>query len=389
VAIAPFWDAWVLDLRTLAAAAGLAMASVTAMRLSRTRRALRELTDEARHNASGRGRAEAALHELLGKLRAELDTRAADAVLADPAHAESARTESGARVGEPFCLIGLLRPDGTVLEVNRPALAFGALQPNDVLQRPLWQAGWWGGDLDRVARLRSAVAHAAEGEVMRLELDVAQTAAAAAIRVALSLKPVRMCGMAAEIRLLLVEAQEVDRPQTHPAIPSSGAEAATRRLSDILHAADPAPATGSPQPAPAPAPATPPAPPGVKRLLLVDDSALLRGLLAAELEQHGYSVLQADDAPAALALLRREPVDLLISDLAMPGPSGLELTRDARALWPAMPMLLLTGHASHEAALVSDDTGRGPFMLMRKPPAERQLATQVASMIGDRHAWGW
>src|SRR3974390_2287444 len=63
------------------------------------------------------------------------------------------------------------------------------------------------------------------------------------------------------------------------------------------------------------------------RILLVEDDATFRSFLQTILEDEGHEVLTATDGLAGLRLLRQEQVDLVVSDLKMPGKSGLELFR--------------------------------------------------------------
>jgi signal transduction histidine kinase/ActR/RegA family two-component response regulator len=120
------------------------------------------------------------------------------------------------------------------------------------------------------------------------------------------------------------------------------------------------------------------------RLLVVDDEDLVREVVAQGLEAGGYEVLRARDAQTALALLAAgAPVDLLLTDLAMPGTDGLTLLREARRLRPGLPALLLTGNAgdlADEAAVALDGLAGGPFSLLRKPVRAEELALHVARM---------
>ncbi|MBE9169126.1 PAS domain S-box protein [Pleurocapsales cyanobacterium LEGE 06147] len=71
-----------------------------------------------------------------------------------------------------FQFIGLLQPDGTVLEVNETALNFGGLQPEDVIGRPFWETRWWQTSSQTQEQLRKAIARAARGEFVRYSVDV-------------------------------------------------------------------------------------------------------------------------------------------------------------------------------------------------------------------------
>ena len=83
---------------------------------------------------------------------------------------------------------------------------------------------------------------------------------------------------------------------------------------------------------------------GRVRVLLVDDEPVVREILAAQLRNEGFDVAEAEDGAGALAVLDRgEAVDLLVSDLAMPGLDGVELTREARRRRSGLPAILPTG----------------------------------------------
>jgi signal transduction histidine kinase len=84
-------------------------------------------------------------------------------------------------------------------------------------------------------------------------------------------------------------------------------------------------------------------------ILLVDDDVAVRAVTAEALREFGYIVLEAGSGGAALDLLERHDVKLLIIDLAMPGMSGAELASVVRAKRPGMPMLFVTGFADRGA----------------------------------------
>lgn len=74
-----------------------------------------------------------------------------------------------------FQFIGLLQPDGTVLEVNETALKFGGLETKDVIGRPFWETRWWQTSPQTQDQLRMAIARAAKGEFVRYSVDVIGT----------------------------------------------------------------------------------------------------------------------------------------------------------------------------------------------------------------------
>src|SRR6185437_9789475 len=81
-------------------------------------------------------------------------------------------------------------------------------------------------------------------------------------------------------------------------------------------------------------------------ILLVDDDANVREVVAATLAEAGLIVIEAADGHEALLHLERvEKIDLLIADHGMPGMTGVELAERARERRPGLPVMFMTGHA--------------------------------------------
>jgi CheY-like chemotaxis protein len=87
-------------------------------------------------------------------------------------------------------------------------------------------------------------------------------------------------------------------------------------------------------------------------ILVVDDDADLRSLAQIILEQSGYTVLVAEDGPQALQIAQQDPdpIDLLLTDLVMPGMDGAALGRHLRPLRPGMRILYMTALAIAQLA---------------------------------------
>ncbi|MDO9709128.1 ATP-binding protein [Paracraurococcus lichenis] len=123
----------------------------------------------------------------------------------------------------------------------------------------------------------------------------------------------------------------------------------------------------------------PPAPPTALRgltLLLVDDERPVREAVASALRDFGCRVLTAESGEAALPLLRDEArIDVLVTDLAMPGMNGVALIRAARQAHPDLPALLLTGFAGEVEA-----QGGREFVVLRKPLTGSDLAAVIAAL---------
>ena len=83
-----------------------------------------------------------------------------------------------------------------------------------------------------------------------------------------------------------------------------------------------------------------------QRLLCIDDDPMVRKTLAYLLRSFGHTVEEADNGSAGLAILSQRPVDLVLTDLGMPGLSGWEVARAAKCQNPLLPVILVTGWAN-------------------------------------------
>jgi PAS domain S-box-containing protein len=125
------------------------------------------------------------------------------------------------------------------------------------------------------------------------------------------------------------------------------------------------------------------------RVLLVDDDAIVREVLTLSLEESGYTVLAVDSGAAALGWLAAgDRVDLMVSDLTMPGMDGLALIRAAQEQRPGLPAVLLTGYAGDGAAMAVGGAVSGTFSLLRKPVTGTHLADQINALLASRKQTG-
>jgi PAS domain S-box-containing protein len=142
-----------------------------------------------------------------------------------------------------------------------------------------------------------------------------------------------------------------------------------------------APADAMPTPGPV-AMKEPGQPGGRARVLLVDDEALVREITAEGLEAAGYAVLSVGSAAEALEFLDSgQTVELLITDLSMPGMDGITLIREAQKRRPGLRAILLTGFATDAAELAISGAIRGTFSLLRKPIEPSALADRTAVLL--------
>lgn len=115
------------------------------------------------------------------------------------------------------------------------------------------------------------------------------------------------------------------------------------------------------------------------RVLVVDDEASLRMTLAANLELDGFEVVEAESGPDALARAREQAFDVVVTDIRMPGMSGVELFRQLRRLRPGMPVLLMTAFAIEN--LVRDALREGAHMVVAKPFDPERLSRSLRRAI--------
>jgi PAS domain S-box-containing protein len=114
---------------------------------------------------------------------------------------------------------------------------------------------------------------------------------------------------------------------------------------------------------------------GSGTVLLVEDNPDVASASASLLEQLGYTVQRVADAEAALCEIERDSVDLVFSDIVMPGKmDGLGLARRLKEIRPNLPVLLATGYSDAAANV------RGDFSILRKPYEIHQLSQAIAKL---------
>jgi DNA-binding NtrC family response regulator len=100
-------------------------------------------------------------------------------------------------------------------------------------------------------------------------------------------------------------------------------------------------------------------------ILLVEDKAELRAMLRKALERVGYTVEEAPDGNSAIDKIRSRRYQLVLSDLKLPGNSGIDVLREARRVEPTLPVILVTAYGSVEEAVTA--MKEGAFDFIQKP----------------------
>ncbi len=113
------------------------------------------------------------------------------------------------------------------------------------------------------------------------------------------------------------------------------------------------------------------------KILAVDDDALVLMNTGAMLEELGHQVFEAISGAKALSILRRENIDLVITDQAMPHMTGLELAEEIKTEWPHLTVIIATGYAELPPGTKAD------LPRLAKPFTQQSLANAIAAVRGN------
>jgi CheY-like chemotaxis protein len=117
-----------------------------------------------------------------------------------------------------------------------------------------------------------------------------------------------------------------------------------------------------------------------QRVLLVEDDDDNRELMAEVLEAAGYSVRTAASGQEGLKTLSEHSVDVVVTDVGMPGMGGLEVAKAAKAIAPAVPVVIVTGWAERDD--IARARGREVDSVLIKPVDPDALTAAVADVLG-------
>ncbi len=118
------------------------------------------------------------------------------------------------------------------------------------------------------------------------------------------------------------------------------------------------------------------------RILVIDDEAAIRDSLRMILEYEGYDVTHAVSGPDGLSVVRREPPDLVLLDIRMPGTSGIETLAELRKIDEALPVAMMSGHGTISDAMQA--TRLGAFDFIEKPFTSERVLVTVAKGLEVR-----
>jgi len=123
---------------------------------------------------------------------------------------------------------------------------------------------------------------------------------------------------------------------------------------------------------------------GRPRVLVVDDEASIRDLLAKTLALAEYDVDVAPDGRSALDRMRMYPYDLLIADLKMPGMDGLTVIREAKRYKSDLPVIIITGYSTEASAIEAVNLGVSGYLT--KPFRVPQVLNAAAKALGEERS---
>jgi two-component system NtrC family response regulator len=101
----------------------------------------------------------------------------------------------------------------------------------------------------------------------------------------------------------------------------------------------------------------------METILIVDDEKNYLRILSAVMEDEGYEVLTAPDGPTALEIQKRSDLDLILTDMKMPGMNGIELLESVKAIDPDLPVIMMTAHGTVDKAVEAMQKGAYSYIL--------------------------
>ena len=118
------------------------------------------------------------------------------------------------------------------------------------------------------------------------------------------------------------------------------------------------------------------------KILVIDDDARDRGLLASVLEERGYEVILADNGGAGLTLCHRRTPDAVVLDLNMPGIDGRTILRQLRILHPTLPVVVFSGRTEE---VEQEMLNQGATAFIQKAFSLDQLGAALQEVLPSPH----
>jgi len=126
--------------------------------------------------------------------------------------------------------------------------------------------------------------------------------------------------------------------------------------------------------------------PGKKKILVIEDDREMRSLLQDYLEEEGYAVGTTDDGSEAFRKLAKESFDLILTDIRMPGLSGLDILPGLKKIQPGVSIIVITAFGSED--IQARALARGGDAYLEKPLHLEELKTMVKRLLSSRGGKG-
>lgn len=118
-------------------------------------------------------------------------------------------------------------------------------------------------------------------------------------------------------------------------------------------------------------------------ILTIDDEPVIREILSEVLADRGYRVTQAETVPEALAVVRNDPPDLIVTDLQLEDSDGFELVDEVKQIAPGIPVILLTGVLFDPATLDRLGEKKIAAYVAKTAPLE-QILHEIKRVLGAK-----
>lgn len=115
------------------------------------------------------------------------------------------------------------------------------------------------------------------------------------------------------------------------------------------------------------------------KILIIDDERAIRSTLKEILEYEDYQVIDTDNGPDGLAIIKKEKIDLVLCDIKMSKMDGMEVLTEAMAIKPDLPFIMISGHGTIETAI--EASKKGAFDFISKPPDLNRLLITVRNAL--------
>ena len=119
----------------------------------------------------------------------------------------------------------------------------------------------------------------------------------------------------------------------------------------------------------------------VATVLIVDDESNLRKVLSTLLTRDGHATIAVGSGEEAVAAIKKQPVDIVITDMRMPGMSGLELLEHMKRTLPGLPVIVITAHGSVDTAVIALKNGAFDYITKPFDKDELKLAVRKAAAV--------